>query len=49
MSDKTIIKAGTLDNGETSRRNKVDDEFYVKDRVPYLGAVQDATQQPRFT
>ncbi|RJE26197.1 Glutathione-dependent formaldehyde-activating enzyme [Aspergillus sclerotialis] len=49
MSDKTIIKAGTLDNGETSLRNKVDVEFYVKDRVPYLGAVQDAQQQPRFT
>lgn len=48
MGDKTVIKAGTLDNGETNLRNKVDVEFYVKDRVSYLPALHDAKQEPRF-
>lgn len=48
MGDKTVIKAGSLDNGEASLRNKVDIEFFVKDRVSYLAAVDVAKQEPRF-
>ncbi|KAJ5543993.1 hypothetical protein N7494_005272 [Penicillium frequentans] len=36
------------DNGEASLRNKVDIEFFVKDRVSYLAAVDVAKQEPRF-
>lgn len=45
MADKTVIKAGTLDGGEANLRNKVDVEFYTKDRVSYLCAVQGAKQE----
>lgn len=48
MADKTVIKAGTLDGGDANLGNKVDVEFYVKDRVSYLGAVEGAQQAPRF-
>lgn len=48
MDDKTVIKAGTLDHGEANLREKVNLEFYVKDRVPYLGAVPDAKQELRL-
>ncbi|KAF7114732.1 hypothetical protein CNMCM5793_009683 [Aspergillus hiratsukae] len=48
MSDKTGIKAGTLDGGEAHLRNKVDVEFYVKDRVHYLNALDNAKQEPRL-
>ncbi|EAW15655.1 GFA family protein [Aspergillus fischeri NRRL 181] len=48
MGDKTVIKAGTLDNGEANLRNRVDVEFYVKDRISYLGAVDGAKQEPHF-
>jgi hypothetical protein len=48
MSDKTGIKAGTLDGGEAHLRNKVDVEFYVKDRVHYLNALDKAKQEPRL-
>lgn len=48
MVDKTVIKAGGLDNGEANLRNKVDVEFYVKDRISYLGAVDGAKQEPHF-
>ncbi|KNG83616.1 hypothetical protein ANOM_008354 [Aspergillus nomiae NRRL 13137] len=46
MADKTVIKAGTLDGGEANLRNKVDVEFYTKDRASYLCAVQGAKQEP---
>ncbi|KAE8334006.1 Mss4-like protein [Aspergillus sergii] len=45
MADKTVIKAGTLDGGEANLRNKVDVEFYTKDRASYLCAVQGAKQE----
>ncbi|KAB8238237.1 hypothetical protein ETB97_007705 [Aspergillus alliaceus] len=45
MADKTVIKAGTLDGGDASLRNKVDVEFYTKDRVSYLCAVEGAKQE----
>ncbi|GIC86205.1 transcription factor domain-containing protein [Aspergillus udagawae] len=48
MSDKTGIKAGTLDGGEAHLRNKVDVEFYAKDRVHYLGALDNVRQEPRL-
>ncbi|RAH68530.1 GFA family protein [Aspergillus aculeatinus CBS 121060] len=48
MADKTVIKAGTLDNGDTNLGGKVDIEFYVKDRPSYLAAVEGAKQEPRF-
>lgn len=48
MADKTIIKAGTLDGGETNLGGKVDVEFYVKDRAAYLGALEGAKQMERF-
>ncbi|OJJ01763.1 hypothetical protein ASPVEDRAFT_28408 [Aspergillus versicolor CBS 583.65] len=48
MPDKTVIKAGGLDGGEAALKNKVDVEFYVKDRVPYLAAAGDAKQEQRF-
>ena len=48
MGDKTVIKAGSLDNGEKDLRNKVDIEFFVEDRVSYLPAVDAAKQEPRF-
>lgn len=48
MGDKTVIKAGSLDNEEANLRNKVDVEFYVKDRVSYLDAVNGAKQNPHF-
>ncbi|BCR92829.1 GFA family protein [Aspergillus chevalieri] len=45
MADKTIIKAGTLDNGETGLRGHVDVEFYVKDRVGFVPAIEGAKQE----
>ncbi|KXG53329.1 Glutathione-dependent formaldehyde-activating enzyme/centromere protein V [Penicillium griseofulvum] len=48
MGDKTVIKAGTLDNGEASLRNKVDIEFFATKRVAYLTAVDGAKQEPQF-
>lgn len=45
MADKTIIKAGTLDNGETGLRSHVDVEFYVKDRVGFVPAIEGAKQE----
>lgn len=43
-----IIKAGGLDGGAASLGNKVDVEFYVRDRVSYLGAVEGAKQEQLF-
>lgn len=48
MPDKTVIKAGGLDGGEAALKNKVDVEFYVKDRVSYLAAAGGAKQEQRF-
>ncbi|KAF7588270.1 hypothetical protein BBP40_005956 [Aspergillus hancockii] len=48
MADKTVIKAGTLDGGETSLRGKVDVEFYTRDRVSYLCALEGANQEKLF-
>lgn len=48
MADKTVLKAGTLDQGAAALRGAVDIEFYIKDRVPYLAAVDGAKQEPAF-
>ncbi|RMJ28807.1 Glutathione-dependent formaldehyde-activating enzyme [Aspergillus sp. HF37] len=48
MADKTVIKAGTLDGGETHLGNSVDVELYSKDRVSYLLAVEGAMQAERM-
>ncbi|GFF23812.1 hypothetical protein IFM61606_08952 [Aspergillus udagawae] len=48
MPDKTVIKAGTLDKGGANLGNKVDIEFYTKDRVSYLTPVDAAKQEPAF-
>lgn len=42
------IKAGSLDGGAASLGNKIGVEFYVKDRVSYLGGVDGAKQEPAF-
>lgn len=48
MADKTVIKAGTLDGGETHLGNIVDVELYAKDRVSYLVALEGAKQAERM-
>ncbi|KAK7415165.1 hypothetical protein QQX98_006109 [Neonectria punicea] len=48
MEGKVIIKAGGLDDGKASLDGKVDVEFYCRDRVGYLGAVEGAKQEPLF-
>ncbi|KAE8150337.1 Mss4-like protein [Aspergillus avenaceus] len=48
MADKTILKAGSLDNGEANLRGKVDIEFYTKDRVTYLCSLEGAKQEKLF-
>jgi hypothetical protein len=45
---KVIIKAGGLDEGRQKLDGKVAVEFYCRDRVPYIGAVADAKQEPLF-
>ncbi|RKK06670.1 hypothetical protein BFJ68_g17531 [Fusarium oxysporum] len=48
MQGKIVIKAGGLDNGLASLGGKIGVEFYCKDRVAYMPAVHDATQELRF-
>jgi hypothetical protein len=48
MADKTVIKAGTLDGGEANLRGKVDVEFYTRDRVSYICALENAKQENLF-
>ncbi|KPM37334.1 hypothetical protein AK830_g9251 [Neonectria ditissima] len=48
MEGKVVIKAGGLDDGKASLGNKVDVEFYCRDRVAYLGPVEGAKQEPLF-
>ncbi|KAJ5970673.1 uncharacterized protein N7479_000591 [Penicillium vulpinum] len=45
MPDMTCIKAGTLDGGEANLKGNVEVEFYVKDRLTYLAAVEGAKQE----
>ncbi|KAF2011868.1 DUF636 domain-containing protein [Aaosphaeria arxii CBS 175.79] len=48
MPDVTCVKAGGLDGGAASLGNKIDVEFYTKDRAGYLGASEGAKQEPQF-
>lgn len=48
MPDVTCVKAGGLDGGGAELGNKVDIEFYCKDRVKYLKDVPNAKQEPVF-
>jgi len=48
MPDMTCVKAGGLDGKGASLGNKIDVEFYTKDRVQYLPNVGDAKQEPAF-
>lgn len=48
MPDMTCVKAGGLDGGAASLGNRIDVEFYTKDRVGYLHDVSGAKQEPEF-
>ncbi|KAF4341132.1 DUF636 domain protein [Fusarium beomiforme] len=48
MPGNIIIKAGGLDNGKANLNNKIDVEFYCRDRVSYLQAAEGAKQEHLF-
>ncbi|CAM1510962.1 Fc.00g084750.m01.CDS01 [Cosmosporella sp. VM-42] len=48
IPEKVIIKAGGLDGGAASLGNKIEVEFYCRDRVPYLKAAEGAKQEHLF-
>lgn len=48
MPGKVIIKAGGLDGGAASLGNKINVEFYTRDRVQYLAGCEGAKQEPLF-
>ena len=48
MPDVTCVKAGGLDDNQASLGNKVDVEFYTKDRVVYQKEIPGAKQEPVF-
>ncbi|ETN40444.1 uncharacterized protein HMPREF1541_04721 [Cyphellophora europaea CBS 101466] len=48
MPDMTCVKAGGLDGGHASLGNSIGVEFYTKDRVNYLNAVEGAKQETHF-
>ncbi len=48
MPDMTCVKAGGLDGDKASLANKIDVEFYTKDRVKYLKGITEAKQEPVF-
>lgn len=48
MEGKVIIKAGGLDEGKANLNNKIDVEFYCRDRVGYLAAAEGAKQEHLF-
>lgn len=48
MPDATCVKAGGLDNGAAALNGVINVEFYCKDRVQYLSAVEGAKQEPVF-
>ncbi|KAL8787885.1 MAG: hypothetical protein Q9195_007578 [Heterodermia aff. obscurata] len=47
MPDSTCIKSGTIDDKDV-REGKIGVEFYTKDRVAYIGAVEGAEQKRVF-
>ncbi|KAM0425158.1 hypothetical protein ACHAPT_009719 [Fusarium lateritium] len=48
MPGNIIIKAGGLDEGKTSLGNKIDVEFYCRDRVAFVQPVEGAKQEHLF-
>ncbi|KAI0817071.1 DUF636 domain-containing protein [Xylaria sp. FL0064] len=48
MPDMTCVKAGGLDGGAANLGNKIEVEFYVKDRPQYLKPCDGAKQEPQF-
>ncbi|KXL43305.1 MAG: hypothetical protein FE78DRAFT_152635 [Acidomyces sp. 'richmondensis'] len=48
MPDMTCVKAGGLDGGHAALGNKIDVEFYTKDRVSYLHEIPNAKQEKAF-
>jgi hypothetical protein len=48
MPDMTCVKAGGLDGGAAALDGKVGIEFYTKDRMPFVAAVEGAKQEPVF-
>lgn len=49
MPGKLIIKAGGLDEGKAHLEGKPGVEFYTRDRVSYLSAVEGAKQERLFS
>lgn len=45
LPDVTCVKGGGLDGGANSLGDKVDVEFYVKDRVGYLSELPGVKQE----
>ncbi|RYP25693.1 hypothetical protein DL768_011388 [Monosporascus sp. mg162] len=45
MPDVTCVKAGGLDHGKAALGGEINVEFYCKDRVKYLDAVNGAKQE----
>ncbi|KAF9884610.1 hypothetical protein FE257_001432 [Aspergillus nanangensis] len=48
MPDMTVVKAGTLDNGDASLGGKIDVEFYATHRPSYLPALEGVKQEPQL-
>lgn len=48
MPDMVCVKAGGLDGKKAHLDNKIDVEFYTKDRVGYLPSIPEAKQEPVF-
>ncbi|KAG8673346.1 hypothetical protein FPOAC2_06789 [Fusarium poae] len=48
MEGKIIIKAGGLDEGKANLDNKIDVEFYTRDRVSFLKETEGAKQEHLF-
>lgn len=48
MADMTCVKAGGLDGGKASLGNKIDVEFYTKDRPEYMKPIEGAKQERAF-
>ena len=48
MEGTVCIKGGGLNGGQASLGDKIETEFYCKDRVGYLGGVEGSKQESHF-
>lgn len=48
MAGNIVIKAGGLDEGKTNLNNKIDVEFYCRDRVEFVKPIEGAKQEQLF-